>query len=226
MIFLTHKPDVHPAVWEDCGMSLVLRAASAGDIDALLGLWREAAENETRSPWPRESEHSMITFAEHQVRAGKAGAHGDFEQMLSLLVRATSGKDASLVFANPGDWGIDVLAGSLNGRVTVWQAKYFVQGMGRPQRAQIEASFATVVAKAAERGFTLARWVLCVPASMDARTRQWWEQWKRPVPYCSSRTTQEAGTAAPRRRPCWCTRVPPSAHPRPGRLRSTRCAAR
>lgn len=120
----------------------------------------------------------MITFAEHQVRAGKAGAHGDFEQMLSLLVRATSGKDASLVFANPGDWGIDVMAGSLNGRVTVWQAKYFVQGMGRPQRAQIEASFATVVAKAAERGFTLQRWVLCVPASMDARTRQWWEQWK------------------------------------------------
>ena len=121
----------------------------------------------------------MITFAEHQVRAGKAGAPGDFEQMLGLLVRATSGKDASLVFANPGDWGIDVLTGSLNGRVTVWQAKYFAQGIGRSQRTQIESSFATVVAKAAEHGFTLERWVLCAPASMDTRTRQWWEGWQR-----------------------------------------------
>jgi hypothetical protein len=120
----------------------------------------------------------MITFAEHQVRAGKAGAPGDFEQMLGLLVRATSSKDASLVFANPGDWGIDVLAGSLNGRVTVWQAKYFALGISRSQRAQIGSSFATVVAKAAEHGFTLERWVLCAPASMDTRTRQWWEGWK------------------------------------------------
>jgi hypothetical protein len=120
----------------------------------------------------------MITFVEHQVRAGKAGAPGDFEQMLGLLVRATSGENASLVFPNPGDWGIDVLAGSLNGRVTVWQAKYFAQGISRSQRAQIESSFATVVAKAAEHGFTLERWVLCAPASMDTRTRQWWEEWK------------------------------------------------
>ncbi|HXL88742.1 MAG TPA: hypothetical protein VN969_07100 [Streptosporangiaceae bacterium] len=120
----------------------------------------------------------MITFAEHQVRAGKDGAPRDFEQMLGLLVRATSCKDASLVFANPGDWGIDVLAGSLNERVTVWQAKYFAQGIGRSQRTQVESSFATVVAKAKEHGFTLERWVLCAPASMDTRTRQWWEGWK------------------------------------------------
>jgi hypothetical protein len=66
----------------------------------------------------------MITFASHQARAGMAGASEDFEQMLGLLVRATSG-EASLVFANPGDWGIDVLVGDLRGRVTVWQAKYF-----------------------------------------------------------------------------------------------------
>jgi hypothetical protein len=120
----------------------------------------------------------MITFAEHQVRAGKAGAPTDFEQMLGLLVRATSDKNASLVFANPGDWGIDVLTGSLNGRATVWQARYFAQGIGRSQRPQIRSSFATVVAKAAEHGFTLERWVLCAPASMDTRTRQWWEEWK------------------------------------------------
>jgi hypothetical protein len=52
-----------------------------------------------------------------------------------LLVRATSG-DASLIFANPGDWGIDVFVGGLHGRVTVWQAKYFVRGVGRSQQSR------------------------------------------------------------------------------------------
>jgi hypothetical protein len=39
-----------------------------------------------------------------------------FRADAGLLVRATSG-DGNLVFANPGDWGIDVLVGDLNGRV-------------------------------------------------------------------------------------------------------------
>ena len=60
----------------------------------------------------------MINFAVHQARAGLAGASEDFEQMLGLLVRATCG-EANLVFANPGDWGIDVVVGDLRGRVTV-----------------------------------------------------------------------------------------------------------
>lgn len=42
-------------------MSLVLRAASAADIDALLGLWREAAENETRSPDTREAVEALLS---------------------------------------------------------------------------------------------------------------------------------------------------------------------
>ena len=120
----------------------------------------------------------MITFAVHQVRAGQAGASEDFEQMLGLLVRATSGREASLVFANPGDWGIDVLVGDLRGRVTVWQAKYFARGVGRSQQAQIRSSFASAVRAAAGHGYALERWVLCIPASMDGPTTQWWHAWK------------------------------------------------
>jgi hypothetical protein len=124
------------------------------------------------------SEQPMITFAVHQVRAGQAGASEDFEQMLGLLVRATSGREASLVFANPGDWGIDVLAGDLHGQVTVWQAKYFARGVGRSQQAQIRSSFASAVRAAAGHGYALERWVLCIPASMDGPTTQWWHAWK------------------------------------------------
>ncbi len=119
----------------------------------------------------------MITFAAHQARAGTAGASEDFEQMLGLLVRATAG-DGSLVFANPGDWGIDVLVGDLSGRVTVWQAKYFIRGVARSQQGQITASFDSALKAAAGHGYMLDRWVLCVPASMDGPATQWWQGWK------------------------------------------------
>lgn len=119
----------------------------------------------------------MITFASHQARAGMAGASEDFEQMLGLLVRATSG-EANLVFANPGDWGIDVLVGDLRGRVTVWQAKYFTRGVGRSQQGQIAESFGSALRAAARHGYTVERWVLCIPASMDGPTTRWWQGWK------------------------------------------------
>ncbi len=119
----------------------------------------------------------MINFAAHQARAGITGAREDFEQMLGLLVRATSG-EANLVFANPGDWGIDVVVGNLLGRVTVWQAKYFAGGVARRQQRQISASFDSARKAAAEHAYTLERWVLCIPASMDGPTLQWWHGWK------------------------------------------------
>jgi WD40 repeat protein len=123
------------------------------------------------------SEQPMINFAAHQARAGTTGAREDFEQMLGLLVRATSG-EANLVFANPGDWGIDVVVGNLLGRVTVWQAKYFAGGVARRQQRQISASFDSARKAAAEHAYTLERWVLCIPASMDGLTLQWWHGWK------------------------------------------------
>jgi hypothetical protein len=123
------------------------------------------------------SEQPMITFASHQARAGMAGASEDFEQMLGLLVRVTEG-EANLVFANPGDWGIDVLVGDLNGRASVWQAKYFRLGVGRSQQAQIAESFALALRAAARHAYVLERWVLCIPASMDGPTTQWWQAWK------------------------------------------------
>ena len=123
------------------------------------------------------SEQPMITFASHQARVGMTGASEDFEQMLGLLVRATSGQ-GNLVFANPGDWGIDVLVGDLNGQVTVWQAKYFTRGVDDSQQKQIRGSFASALGTAATQGYTLRRWVLCIPTSMDGPATKWWQGWK------------------------------------------------
>ncbi len=43
------------AGWQDDRMPLVLRAATVADIDALLALWQEAAENAGRAPDTREA---------------------------------------------------------------------------------------------------------------------------------------------------------------------------
>ncbi|MEO3816555.1 serine/threonine protein kinase [Plantactinospora sp. B24E8] len=119
----------------------------------------------------------MINFSVHQARAGAAGAPEDFEQMLALLVQATSG-EANLVFANPGDWGIDVLVGDLHGQVSIWQAKYFIRGVGESQRRQIEHSLRSALNAASADGHRIARWVLCIPSSMDAPTTRWWHRWR------------------------------------------------
>jgi hypothetical protein len=119
----------------------------------------------------------MINFIAHEVRAGQHGAREDFEQMLGLLVQATHGH-AHLVFANPGDWGIDVLVGDLNGRVTIWQAKYFMRGFKQPQKRQVGESFQSAMRNAARRGYAVDRWILCVPLSLDPPGLQWWQNWR------------------------------------------------
>lgn len=98
--------------------------------------------------------------------------------MVGLLVRTTTDGAANLVFANPGDWGIDILVGDLHGKVTVWQTKYFPRGVGRSQLGQIGESFAAALRAAAVHGYTLERWVLCIPSSMDGPAIQWWHRWK------------------------------------------------
>lgn len=119
-----------------------------------------------------------ISFVAHQLRAGnEAGARAEFENMLAQLLAATS-PDTRMIAANPGDWGIDVLVGDLAGQVTIWQAKYFMPIVTGRHRKQIEKSFSSARRAAAQHGFGIDRWVLCVPSSMDAPTAAWWDAWK------------------------------------------------
>lgn len=117
-----------------------------------------------------------INFFAHRVRAGD-GAWADFEQMLALLVQATEGH-AHLIHSNPGDWGIDVLVGDMSGRVALWQAKYYINGVKSKHQRDIEKSFDTAMRRADEKGYQVERWVLCVPASLDVKTTHWWPRWK------------------------------------------------
>lgn len=120
-----------------------------------------------------------ISFRIHEVRTGSVdGARADFEQMMTQLVAAVLPGVRSIT-ANPGDWGIDAFVGSLAGSsVAIWQAKYFIDGVDDSQKKQVRESFASAVKAAADNGYTLDSWVLCIPASMDAPTTKWWDGWK------------------------------------------------
>lgn len=122
---------------------------------------------------------SAINFAAHQTRSGLSGAREDFEQMLALLVQATQ-PSARLIAANPGAWGIDVVVGELDGgEVAVFQAKYFYPVVEAKHQQKIRDSFTAALSAAAEHGYRLSRWTLCVPASMDGPTAKWWDGWKK-----------------------------------------------
>ena len=73
-----------------------------------------------------------------------------------------------------GDEGLDVFAGELCGRPTIWQSKGFPNGVGKSQREQIRKSLRTAL-----KHFTPAHWILCLSVDMDAKTMRWFEKWKR-----------------------------------------------
>lgn len=122
---------------------------------------------------------SRINFAAHQVRANAQGARQDFEEMIGQLVRAVRPGVTRMVAMHHGDWGIDVFVGDLGGLVTVWQSKYFVPVVKKAHQNQIRESFKSAVENAAKEGFSLTRWILCVPSSMDGPTAKWWDGWKK-----------------------------------------------
>lgn len=81
--------------------------------------------------------------------------------------------------AGPGgtDWGIDTYVGQLDDSIVVWQSKFFPDWKSEDQRGQVRASFNEVVAKAAEKGFQISAWTLCVPCILPPQEQQWFDGW-------------------------------------------------
>jgi len=129
-----------------------------------------------------------VSFRAHEVRTGSPdGARADFEQMVTQLVAETTSAVRSIK-ANPGDWGIDTFVGELDysGRVTIWQSKFFIDGVRDTQKRQVREAFKSAVAAAKKHGYGLDSWILCVPCSMDGPATAWWDRWAK-------RQTKETG---------------------------------
>jgi hypothetical protein len=106
------------------------------------------------------------------------GAREEFARLVAALADLTT--RVRRIREDPGDWGIDSFAGRLNDgdEVAVWQAKFFVNGVGNSQKAQIRDSFKMARETADKRGYGLVRWTLVIPLDLSAEETQWWDTWK------------------------------------------------
>lgn len=106
------------------------------------------------------------------------GARVLFERLVVALMRKVHG-DVANVRAKRGDWGIDCFSGTLaGGSVVVWQAKYFLDGLGDDQQGEIRKSFKSLMNAADQHGFKVTTWTLCVPCQLSPDERRWWDGWK------------------------------------------------
>jgi hypothetical protein len=76
-----------------------------------------------------------------------------------------------------GDGGVDAYKGDFtkNGKLIVYQSKYFSKPWGESQKRQIRASFETA---ANSKDFNLKEWFLCVPVRLTRQDLAWFHEWK------------------------------------------------
>lgn len=117
-----------------------------------------------------------ISLSDLRLHYGEAGAREKFERMCSLLIRSEY-PDAQAIRVHVGDGGVDTSVGDWNGTdpVTVYQQKYFPDGLGESQKEQIRNAYNT--ARKNPR-FVLDRWVLCLPIDLSSDEQKWWSRWK------------------------------------------------
>ena len=121
----------------------------------------------------------MLNFQALIVRTGSVdGARAIFEELLAQLMRLAQ-PGVRRVEANPGDWGIDVFVGQLDGLISVWQCKFFIDGVGKSQQGEIRDSLKSLMKNATAQGFKVDIWTLCIPCSMDPAATLWWDKWKK-----------------------------------------------
>ena len=132
------------------------------------------------------TEPSRIDFRVHAIAAGSDdGGRVLFQRMLCGLV-AVEYKTATEVRPDPGDWGIDVIVGSLTESVLIWQSKYFYEKIGDSQKRQIRESFASAMKHAKNNGYRVDAWTLCVACELSAPEKKWWDtkvrEWSKEFP--------------------------------------------
>jgi hypothetical protein len=122
----------------------------------------------------------LINFNFLWQRWTKEGARGVFEQLVEQVV-GLQHPEVRSIEANPGDWGIDAFIGDLHeqGHVSIWQAKYFIEGFGKTQQADVREAYASAKAAAKREEHIIDAWTLCLPIYLDGPTSKWWANKKR-----------------------------------------------
>lgn len=121
----------------------------------------------------------MSSLRQLEINSGSVeGARVAFQRLILHLVKLKN-RNAREIRPCPGDWGIDVIVGEFaSGACLIWQAKYFPNGVGDPQKAQIRDSFSQLAEKSKKKRFDVHKWYLCVPCALSAQETMWWEKWR------------------------------------------------
>ncbi|MCK5291164.1 MAG: hypothetical protein KAR39_03990 [Thermoplasmata archaeon] len=98
-----------------------------------------------------------------------------FELLVQDLV-ITEMPDAKAIRPNPGDSGIDAFVGTYGNMLTVFQSKFFIEGLKNSQKDQIRRSFQRVYS---DKDTTPTNWILVIPIDLDLEEQKWFDQWKR-----------------------------------------------
>jgi len=98
-----------------------------------------------------------------------------FEDLCFQIISARH-PDANITRANGagGDMGVDIFQGDLAENPTVWQCKFFPNGVRSPQKVQIRKSLRVVL-----QHFKPRRWILCLPIDLNANGHTWFQQLKK-----------------------------------------------
>lgn len=118
----------------------------------------------------------MIDLRVLRDRWTEDGARVVFAELVNQCARAVH-PGARAVRPDPGDEGIDTFFGELNGDLHVWQSKYFCEGVGKAQQAQIRESWKACTGSKSIR--RVARWTLCIPIEMSVAETKWWQKWRK-----------------------------------------------
>ncbi|MTI47849.1 MAG: hypothetical protein FH761_08410 [Firmicutes bacterium] len=105
---------------------------------------------------------------------GNAGAREVFEEICVELYKYKC-DEAYPIEVSQGDGGIDIYIGNFEDQIDVYQCKYFIEGIGDSQKAQIRESFKTAISSDI---FKLKEWYLCIPNILNIKETQWWYSWK------------------------------------------------
>jgi len=112
----------------------------------------------------------------HFLNDGEAAARARFDDFAVALARAVRTNVRGMRPA-PGDWGIDAFVGDLAASIAIWQAKFFLTGIGEAQQQQIRESYKSAKKAAAENGHTIISWTLLIPQELSPKERLWWDKW-------------------------------------------------
>jgi hypothetical protein len=118
----------------------------------------------------------MIDLRVLRDRWTEDGARSIFATLVTQCVKATY-PSAGTIRPDPGDEGIDTFVGEFAGKLRVYQAKYFCDGVGKSQKAQIRKSWSTC--KKSSYFGNVVMWTLCLPVDMSFEETQWWQKWRQ-----------------------------------------------